>query len=105
MVVIRRYKCIENINLGGGEGISEDIPPGIKPPQINIFNMVIPILMHFCSLLKLKRGKPHKPACHPTKCDVINDVKLFATVYRRTPIPLQIVDVVQSDVALQKQVQ
>ena len=33
--------------------------------------------------LKLKRCKPHKAARHPTKCDVINDVKLFPTVYRR----------------------
>ena len=33
--------------------------------------------------LKLKRRKPHNAARHPTKCDVINDVKLFPTVYRR----------------------
>ena len=33
--------------------------------------------------LKLERCKSHKAACHPTKCDVINDVKLFPTVYRR----------------------
>ena len=26
---------------------------------------------------------PHKAACHLTKCDVINDVKLFPTVYHR----------------------
>ena len=26
---------------------------------------------------------PHNAACHPKKCDVINDVKLFPTVYRR----------------------
>ena len=26
---------------------------------------------------------PHKAACHLTKCDVINDVKLFPTVYGR----------------------
>ena len=30
--------------------------------------------------LKLKRCKPHKAACHPTKYDVINDPKLFPTV-------------------------
>ena len=35
------------------------------------------------SRLKLERCKPHKGVCHPTKCDVINDVKLFQTVYRR----------------------
>ena len=33
--------------------------------------------------LKLERCKPHKTAHQPTKCDVINDVKLFTTVYRR----------------------
>ena len=33
--------------------------------------------------LKLERCKPHKTALNPTKCDVINDVKLFPTVYRR----------------------
>ena len=27
--------------------------------------------------------KPHNAARHPRKCDVINDVKLFPTVYRR----------------------
>ena len=27
--------------------------------------------------------KPHKAACHQTKCDVINDMKPFLTVYRR----------------------
>ena len=27
--------------------------------------------------------EPHKAARHPTKCDVINDVNLFPTVYRR----------------------
>ena len=33
--------------------------------------------------LKLQRYKPHKAACHPTKCDIINDHKLFPTVYHR----------------------
>ena len=33
--------------------------------------------------LKLERCKPHIAARHSTKCDVINDVKLFPTVYRR----------------------
>ena len=35
------------------------------------------------SRLKFDRCKPHKAARRPTKCDVINDVKLFLTVYRR----------------------
>ena len=30
--------------------------------------------------LKLKCCKPHKVTRHPTICNVINDVKLFATV-------------------------
>ena len=38
-------------------------------------------LMHFC--LELERCKPHIAVRHPMKCDVINDVKLFSTVYRR----------------------
>ena len=33
--------------------------------------------------LKLERCKPHKAACCPTKCDVINDIKLLPTVYHR----------------------
>ena len=33
--------------------------------------------------LKLERCKPHNAAGHPRKCDVINEVKLFPTVYRR----------------------
>ena len=56
------------------ERISDD-----KPPQMKILNMVIPILMHLC----MERCKPHKAARHPTKCDVINDVKLFPAVYRK----------------------
>ena len=33
--------------------------------------------------LKLERCKPYKAAGHPTKCDIINDTKLFPIVYRR----------------------
>ena len=33
--------------------------------------------------LVLERWKLHKAARHPARCDVINDVKLFPTVYRR----------------------
>ena len=54
--------------------ISDDIPP-----QMKILNTAIPILMR----LELERWKPHKTARHQTRCDVINDVKLFPTVYRR----------------------
>ena len=51
------------------------------------------------SRLKLECCKPNKATRHPTKCDVINDVKLFPT-----DILSQIFDVVQSNVAIQKQV-
>ena len=37
------------------------------------------VLLQFC--LILEPCKPQKSACHPTKCAVINDVKLFPTVY------------------------
>ena len=64
------------------ERISDDIPP-----QMIILNTVIPILMRFYSLVSnwsvASRIKPYKGVRHPTKCDVINDVKLFPTVYRR----------------------
>ena len=52
--------------------------------------------------IKMERCKQHKAALHPKKCDVINDIKLYPTVYRRI-ILLQIFDVIQSNVALQKQ--
>ena len=55
--------------------ISDDLPP-----QMKILNKVIPILMHFCSFVS---NLSVASACHPTICDVINDVKLFPTVYRR----------------------
>ena len=32
---------------------------------------------------QLEHCKQHKATRHPTKCDIINDVKLFLTVYRR----------------------
>ena len=57
------------------ERISENIPP-----QMKILNMVIPILMHFCSF---EDCKPHNVARHLMKCDVINDIKLLPTVCRR----------------------
>ena len=56
------------------ERISDDIPP-----QMKILNMVIPILMHFCSLISnwsvASRIKPQG--------DVIDNIKLFPTAYRR----------------------
>ena len=56
------------------ERISDDIPP-----QIKLLNMVIPILMHYGSFHSNWSVAAH----HPTKCGVINDIKLFPTVYRR----------------------
>ena len=65
--------------------------------------IVIPILLRFYSLVSNWRVashiKPHKGVRHPTKCDLIYDVKLFPT-----DILSQIFDVIQSEVALQKQV-
>ena len=80
------------------ECISDDIPP-----QMKILNMVFPILMRFYSLVSnwsvASRMKPHKGVRYPTKCDVINDLKLFLT-----DILSQIFDVFQSDIALQTHV-
>ena len=60
------------------ERITDDIPP-----QMKILDMVIPILMHFCSLISNMSVasfiKPHLVQ----KRDLINDVKLFATIYCR----------------------
>ena len=72
------------------ECISDDISP-----QMKILNMVIPILMHFCSFVS-RIGVLQAP-CHPTKCDVINDSKLFPTVSQNF-------DVIQPDVTLEKHV-
>ena len=53
--------------------------------------------------LKFECYKPHKEICHQMKCDVINDVKLFPTVYRKIYCP-NFFDINQSDLVLQKQV-
>ena len=60
------------------ESISDDITP-----QMKILNMVIPIHALLQFRLELERWKLHKAACHQMRCDVIYDVKLFPTVYRR----------------------
>ena len=46
--------------------------------------------------LKFERCKQHRAPRHPTKCDIINDVKLFPTVS-------QMFEVIHSDVTLQTQ--
>ena len=55
------------------------------------------------SRLKLERCKPQKAARHPMLCDVINDVKTISDSISQD-ILSQIFDVIQSNVALQKQV-
>ena len=52
--------------------------------------------------LKLERCKPHKAVRHQTKCDVINDVKLFQALCAEYTVPN--FDVIQSNVGIQKQV-
>ena len=54
------------------ERISDDIPPEIK-----IFNTVIPMLMRFYSLVSNWNVASRTKVYHQMKCDVINDVKLF----------------------------
>ena len=54
------------------------------PSQMKILIMVLPILMQFWSYgFKLEHWKPQKAAHHLMICDVLNDVKLFPTVYHR----------------------
>ena len=76
------------------ECLSVDIPP-----QVKILNKVIPILLHFCSLVP----NWNVATRHPTRCDIINDVKLFFYSISQD-ILSQSFDVIQSEVALQKQV-
>ena len=84
------------------ELISDDIPP-----QIKILNMVIPILMRFYSLVSnwkvASSIKTPKGVRHQMKCDVINDVKLFLTVYHRIYCR-KFSTLSNQDVTLQKQV-
>ena len=62
--------------------ISERISDNISP-QMKILNMVIPIQCTSVVSSRIGALEAHKAAHHPTRCDVINDVKLFPTVYRR----------------------
>ena len=58
-----------------------DIIANNIPPKIKILNMV---LSHFCSLVsKEALQAAYKAAHRPKKCDIFNDVNLFATVYHR----------------------
>ena len=69
---------------------------------MNNLNMVIPILMNFCTRLLLKSVSSQigdlQAACHSTKSDIINDVKLEQYIM---DILLQISNKMQSDVPLQ----
>ena len=58
--------CIQNFLLGGGGGggvYRRIYSRKFIPPQMKILNMVIPILMHFCSFVSNwsveSRIKPH----------------------------------------------
>ena len=56
--------------------------PSCIPPQMKILNMIIPILMHFYILYQngaLQATKSHIIQQY----DIINDFKLFPTVYHR----------------------
>ena len=52
-------------------------------PHSNTQVMCLFILKKSWFCLELECCKPHKSACHPTKCDIINDIKIFLTVYRK----------------------
>ena len=63
--------------------ISEHISENI-PRQMKNLNFVTPILMQFLQVgLKFERCKPQKAAGHPAICYLINDVRIFPTVYHR----------------------
>ena len=59
------------------EHITDDIPPQNENVEYGYHHSNA--FLQFC--LELERCKPYKAAHHPRKFDVINDVKLFATVY------------------------
>ena len=89
--------CIQNFHLGtyivGNLLLRRRASGAVKPDfqpytsQIKILNMVIPILMRLYSLVSswsfASRIKPHVVVRHQTKCDIINGIKLFLTVYIR----------------------
>ena len=76
------------------ECISDDISP-----QMKFFNMVIPILMGFCSLII------NWSIASRIKWDVIqrNVTLLTTSNYFRQYVMSQIFDLIRSDVVLQKQ--
>ena len=63
--------------------ISENISTDIPPTNEN-FEYGYPhsnALLQF--RLELERCKPHRATGHPTKCDIVNYIKQFSTIYRR----------------------
>ena len=60
------------------ERISNDVPAQMKILNMDPHSNAI---LQFC--LKFEHCKPHNSTYHPRKCDIINDVKLFPTVFRR----------------------
>ena len=93
-----RGNCIQNFHLGryivgnfvlrrcASGAVKCDIRPYIRryTSRNENFEYGYPhsnALLQSC--LKMERCKPHKGVRHPTKCDIINDVKLFPTVYCR----------------------
>ena len=61
------------------ERISNDIPPQNENFEYGCTHSNA--LLYVCLILEC--CKLHKAACHPTKRDIFNDVKLFLTVYLR----------------------
>ena len=50
------------------------------PLQMKVLNMVIPNLMHFCSLISNWSAATHINPYVIAKCDIINGINLFPTV-------------------------
>ena len=67
--------------------ISDRISDNV-PPEMKIFIYGYPHFnAHLQFPLKLKHCKLNKAACQPMKCDVINYVKQFPTLYHRIYSP------------------
>ena len=47
-------------------------------PHSNAFLCLFTVKIFF--RLESEHYKPHRAACHTTKCDIINDIKLFPTI-------------------------
>ena len=72
----RAVKCDFRPNIGRYTSPNENFEYGY--PHSNALQQFF---------LKFERCRPHEAPYHPTKCDVINDVKLFATVYHSICCP------------------